>query len=283
MLALGTLLGELQLALLVGLARVGLLDKRLDVDLLLILLLFADGLRKLLHFLFQFGIFFLLHDELPDQALPVVFLGLELLLELGVLLDKLSVFSVDPLSNVRDQLQVVLHFILSVLEVSFLIALERLLLFHGVSHLLHLRVEFADDVLLLLLLQLLHLGIDLINDVLDQLVGILNHLRLDVWLLGLVVVVIRKANDLLANHSDLEVLLQLIDLLSVVSLSFRESLLSPLEIILYLVVLVHHFLRLFDDLGEAFVPVARLRVLVSVWDVQVNFLHCIGVKIDGQT
>lgn len=272
----GALLGELKLALLVGLAGVCFLDEGLDVDLLLILLLLLDDLGKFFHFLFQFRVLFLLHDKLPDQELSVVLLSLELLLELGVLLDQLSVFGIDPLSDVRDQLQVVLHLVLSLLEVSFLITFGGLLLLHSVSHLLPLRVEFANDVLLLLVLQLLRLGDDVFDGLLDLRVRMHNQVGL-CMLLGLLSFwyFFSEANDALADHSDFEVLLQLIDLLAVGLFPPDESLLSPAEIILYLVVLLHHFLRLLDDLGEALVPITRLRVLVRLSVVQVNLLHCI--------
>ena len=124
-LALRVRLGELRLALLVTItAVVDLLHEGLDVNLLLILLFLFDCLGELLDLILQLGILFLLHHELPHQELPVIFLGLEVLLELCVPLDEETVLVVNPLGNGCDELKVMLHFILSFLQISFLIAFE---------------------------------------------------------------------------------------------------------------------------------------------------------------
>ena len=95
-----------------------------EVDLLLIALVIADKLFKFVDFVTVLCILFLLHDQLSNQKLPIIFLGLVFLFQFCIFLDQKSVFVVDSLCYRGDELQVVLHLILFFLGVSSLVALE---------------------------------------------------------------------------------------------------------------------------------------------------------------
>jgi hypothetical protein len=97
---------------------------------------------------------------------------------------------------------------------------------------------------------------------------------LHLWFTSIIVAdIVSKANNMLVDHSDLEIILQFIDLLSIIILPANVSILSPTYIIFNLIVLIYYFLRLFDDLCETLVPVARLGVLVRLFIIEVNFLN----------
>jgi hypothetical protein len=69
--------------------------------------------------------------ELPDEELPVVLLCLVLVPQLLVLLQQRPVLVVYPLSDVRDQLQVMLQLILTVLQLRTGFSLVSLSLLHA--------------------------------------------------------------------------------------------------------------------------------------------------------
>ena len=86
-------------------------------------------------------------------------------------------------------------------------------------------------------------------------------------------ILISNTDDFFGHHSNFEVILQLVDLLSVLLLAPDEPILTPLNVIFDLVVLVQDFICFLDDLREAFVPVTRLRIVECIW-IQVNLFHC---------
>lgn len=107
--------------------------------------------------------------ELPHEQLPVVLLRLVLVPQLLVLLKQRPVLVVNPLGDVGDQLQVMLQLILPVLKLRTGFSLVGLPLFHAFFKFCHLAVELADDVLLLLILELLHSVIYRVDLMLDLL------------------------------------------------------------------------------------------------------------------
>ena len=101
----------------------------------------------------------------------------------------------------------------------------------------------------------------------------MNQFLLDMPLARAINVLIGDANDLFGHHSNFEVLLELVDLLSVLLLAPDEPILAPLDVIFDLVVLVQDFVCFLDDLRKAFIPVTRLRIVQCIW-IQVNLFHC---------
>ena len=81
----------------------------------------ADGLSEFGDFVQHVFIFFFLHNQLTHHLLTVLLLGFELLLQLSILLDQQPVLVVNALGNRCNELEVVLHLVLSFLEITFLI------------------------------------------------------------------------------------------------------------------------------------------------------------------
>lgn len=188
---------------------------------------FDDALVEV-DLLANLGVFLLLHDQLLDQQLPVVLLRLVLALQLLVFLHQRPVFIINPLGNVSDELQVVVQLVLPVLQVGGLVTFLGLALLDLLLHLGELGVELADDVLLLLFLQLLGLRLDAVDVVVQLPLQSGNDLL--VFLVGVRLVAVA--------HTQLS--LQVFYVLPVLKLAFHVTILSAGEIFLDFAV----FLRL---------------------------------------
>ena len=131
-----------------------LLLELVDIDhLLVILLLGLKYLLELLDLILELLVLLLLHDKLSHKQFTVILLSLKILPQLRIFLDEQSIFIINSLSNGSYQLQVMLHFIFSLFQITLLIALEGFLFLKSLFHLEHFRVELSDNVTLLLLLQ----------------------------------------------------------------------------------------------------------------------------------
>jgi hypothetical protein len=76
----------------------------IEVDLFLIDLFGFDDSFELFDFLFVLLVLLLLHDKLPDKKLSIIFLSLEVLPQLGILLNEQPILIIDPLSNGSNKL-----------------------------------------------------------------------------------------------------------------------------------------------------------------------------------
>ena len=177
------------------------------------------------------------------------------MLVLRVLLDEKSILVVDSLSDVGDELQVVLHLVFALFEVSCLVTFEALLFFEFLLHLDRFGLELSKNILLLLLLHLLPLRQNVLNRLMQFILQVLNSPP--VVSLGI----------LLIPQPDPELPLQLIDGLPVLALSGNVPVLPPLDVILDLLVLIIDLLQLDLDLTEPLVPLVGLDVVIRIVQV----------------
>jgi len=220
----------------------------IHVQIFLLFLLLDHSLIKVYLFL-DLCVLFLLHDELLDEQLSVVLLGLVLQLQLLVFLHELSVLVVDLLGDARDQLQVVVQLVLPVLQVSCLVSLLVLSLFDLLLHFGELTVELPDDVLLLLFLQFLGLRLDPIN-VLMKLV-----------LQGVYDLLIRHISIVFVAESDSELPLEVVDVLPILLLPLHISLLPPQQVFMKLSVFFDLGVQVLGDLSIHVLPVYPFQLL----------------------
>ena len=80
-------------------------------------------------------------DDLSDEQLSVLLLGFEFYVELGVLLDQVSVLVVDPLGDLRHGLQVLIKLLLPLLEIGSGLTCLLLLFFYLFGDILDLLFE----------------------------------------------------------------------------------------------------------------------------------------------
>lgn len=120
-----------------------------------------------------------------------------------ILLEQGPILVIDPLSNVSNQLQVMLQLSLPFLLVGPRVSLARLALLHFLLHLGQLGVKLSDDIFLLLFLELVYS--------LSDIVYLLNDLLLEL----LVDVRILDACIFLETKTDAQLMLQFIDVLAV--------------------------------------------------------------------
>ena len=143
-----------------------------------------------------------------------------------VFLQQSPVFVIYPLRDVSDKLQVMLQLILPVLKFRTGFSLVCFPLFHTFFQFRHLTVELADDILLLLILQLLHPVIYRVD------------LMLDLFMQLLIDSLVFLISVLLVSESDTMFPLQLIDLLAVLLLALVVPLLTPSQVLLDLLVFI---------------------------------------------
>ena len=169
-----------------------------------------------------------------------------------------------------------LHFIFSIFGVAFLVAFVSLLLFKSILHLLHFCVEFSEDVFFLLIFQLIRFRNDWVNNLINLVICMFNyillHMPLPTHIHHILLHIIIKHN-LLRNHSYLQILLELIYFSSVFLFAANKPLLSTFYIVFYFVIFILNFLRFFNNLSKAFIPITWSHILVRILIFQINFFH----------
>jgi hypothetical protein len=145
--------------------------KRIQIDMLLITIFLLFLEHNLESFNFSLGLFylFLLLHQLFHKHLSFRLLLIKIILQLPILIHQILILFIDPLSDVRNQLKMMLEFIFPLPLLSRLIPSHGLLLLDGL-----LRATESDFVLSgqltgLLLLELLDL-LDVLGDVAFDLV-----------------------------------------------------------------------------------------------------------------
>mmetsp|Transcript_6638 Transcript_6638/g.10668 ORF Transcript_6638/g.10668 Transcript_6638/m.10668 type:complete len:222 (-) Transcript_6638:413-1078(-) len=219
------------------------LAEGINVYLLLVFVLLRNGILELIDVLSILLVFFLLHHELADEELTIVLLSFVLLPELSILLNEQAILVVYSLSNRRDELKVMLHFILSLFQVTFLIAFERLLFFELLLELDHFRVELANNIILLLLLQLLSLRFNVLNAFSELKTESIDNRRNSLLLHLFISITISTVFFIFLNKSDSELPLELLNIQTVVLLSHDVAVLSPRYVVFYFLIVFEHLLE----------------------------------------
>ena len=141
-----------------------------------------------------------------------------------------------------------LHLILSLLQISLEVSFERFLIFKFLFHLNHLRVEFPNDIILLLLRKLLSFRLNMSNWVFElhfqiiqyRFVPSFNLITMRVLAFTTIIWFITR---ILIIQPNSQLPLQFFNILPVILLSHYIPILSPQNIIFDLFIFFDYFLH----------------------------------------